>query len=90
MRESKGLTKPGGEMKVSTNMAGRSPAWLVSAAAARTGPTRKQVGRFRYARWAGWAGPPHGGARIHSGAQAEDLSLSGPTASSRGIPLAST
>ena len=90
MRESKGVSKPGGGMKVSTSLAGRSPAWPAPLRRREPGESFSPVAGSRYARRAGRARPPHGGPRMHSGAQAEDLPLSGPAASSRGIPLAST
>ena len=56
MRESKGVAKPGGEMKVSKHMAGRSPAWL-SRRGGEGRRTRKLVAGSVTAR-AGRARPP--------------------------------
>ena len=61
MRESKGVTKPGGEMKVSKHMAGRSLAWL-SCCGGEGWRTRKLVaGPVSLGGWVGRA-LPRGGA----------------------------
>ena len=91
MRESKGVTKPGGEMKVSTLFGRPIPGLARHWPARRWGwRKRKRVAGPPSSRRASRAPAPHGARRMQSGAQAEDLSSRGPTASSRGIPLAST